>query len=142
MVKQFALPNFVIWIFAGIAFLAIGSIAIFEWTFGIATLALFGVLAYIGYRIFFRPALIALNVIKVGEPATAVILKMWETGRTIEQNPRIGLKLEVFPPERIPYEVEIKQNVPKSDLSNFKEGRTLKVKLDPRNPKNIAVLPK
>ncbi len=142
MVKQFALPNYVIWIFTGIAFVVAGAIAIFEWTYGIAAFVLFAVVAYIGYRIFFRPALIALNLIHEGEPATAVILKVWETGRTVEQNPRIGLKLEIFPPERIPYEVEIKQNVSKSDLSLFKEGRTLKVRLDPRNPKNIAVIPK
>lgn len=142
MVKQFALPNYVIWIFAGIAFTTIGIVAIFEWTYGIATLLLMAAVAYVGYRIFFRPALIALNIIDEGEPATAVIVKVWETGRTVEKNPRIGLRLEVFPPERVPYEVEIKQNVAKSDLMRYKEGRTLKVKLDPRNPKNVAVLPK
>ncbi|MFN3940100.1 MAG: hypothetical protein ACK4IY_05905, partial [Chitinophagales bacterium] len=118
------------------------TLAILEWTFGIAAFILVGIVGFIGYRIFFRPALIALDILKEGEPATAVILKVWETGRTVEQNPRIGLKLEVYPPERIPFEVEIKQNVAKEELAKFKEGRTLKVKLDPKNPKNIAVLPR
>lgn len=142
MVKQFALPNSVIWIFAGIAFVTISTLAILEWTYGIAAFLLVCIVGYVGYRIFFRPALIALDVLKEGEPATAVILKVWETGRTVEQNPRIGLKLEVYPPERVPFEIEIKQNVTKEELANLKEGRTLKVKLDPRNPKNIAVLPR
>ena len=142
MVKQFVLPSYVIWIFAGVAFVSAGTLAVFEWTFGLGAVVLAGIVAYIGYRFFFRPAFIEMDIMKSGEPATAVILESWDTGRKINDNPRLGLKLEVRPPEMVPYQVEVQHNIKEEERRMFREGRVLHVKIDSRNPKKVAILPK
>lgn len=142
MVKQFGLPSYVIWIFAGIAFVTIGTLAVFEWTFGLAAFILAGGVAYAGYRFFFRPAFIEMDIMKSGKPATAVILEAWDTGRKINDHPRLGLKLEVRPPEMVPYQVELQHNIHENERKQFREGRVLYVKIDAKNRKKVAIIPK
>ena len=140
MVKQFGLPRYVIWTFAGIAFTAVGTIFVFEWTYGLATLILTCGVAFAGYWFFFRPAFVALEVMQKGEPAMAIILKVWETGVTVDHHPRLGLLLEIRHRTMVPYEIELKQNVTKEELKNYQVGRMLHVKVDARNPKKVAIL--
>ncbi len=140
MVKQFGLPNYVIWTFAGLAFTVTGIIFVIEWTYGLATLILASGVAFAGYWFFFRPAFVALDIIRSGEPAMAIILKVWETGVTVDHNPRIGLLLEVRHPSMVPYEIELKQNIKRDEFKNYQVGRTLQVKVDTRNPKKVAIL--
>jgi len=140
MVKQFGLPNYVIWLFAGIAFTAIGIISVLHWTYGVATFLLSSGVAFAGYWFFFRPALIALDVMRSGQPAMAIILKVSETGRLVNHNPRLKLLLEIRHSAMVPYEVEVYQNIPKEELHNFQPGRTLQVKIDSRNPRKVAIL--
>lgn len=142
MVKQFGLPSYVIWIFAGVAFVTVGTLAVFEWAYGLAAFVLAGLVAYLGYRFFFRPAFIELDIMKSGEPATAIILESWDTGRKVNHHPRLGLKLEVRPPESVPYQVEILHNIKEEERKLFKQGRVISVKVDSRNPKKVAILPK
>ncbi|MBC8045538.1 MAG: hypothetical protein H7Y00_01945 [Fimbriimonadaceae bacterium] len=142
MVKQFGLPSYVIWLFAGLAFVTIGILAVFEWTFGIAAFGLTAGVAAAGYWFFFRPAFVEMDIMKAGEPAMAIILKVWETGITIDHNPRIGMRLEIRTQNKVPYEVEVKHNVKKDSLKMFQTGRTLNVKIDSRDPKKVAILPK
>ncbi len=140
MIKQFGLPSYVIWIFLGIAFVAVGTISVFHWTYGLATFFLTAGVAFAGYWFFFRPAFVAMDIARSGEPAMAIILKVWETGRTINNNPRIGLLLEIRHSTMVPYEVELRQNIRKDDLRNFQPGRTLQVKVDSRDPRKVAIL--
>ncbi|MBC8173421.1 MAG: hypothetical protein H7X71_05880 [Chitinophagales bacterium] len=142
MIKQFGLPNYIIWLFAGFTFVTVGILAVLEWTFGVAAFILAATVAYAGYWFFFRPAFVAMDIMKQGEPAMAIILKVWETGITVNHNPRIGLKLEIRSQNKVPYEVEVKHNVKKDFMNMFQPGRTLNVKIDSRNPKKIAILPK
>ena len=140
MIKQFRLPHYIIWLFAGIAFTIVGLISVMHWTYGVATLILTLGVAFAGYWFFFRPAFVALDIIKSGEPAMAVFIKVWDTGKTINHNPRIGLLLEVRHRMMVPYEVEIRQNVKKEDLKYYQPGRTLQVKVDSKDPKKVAIL--
>ena len=142
MVKQFGLPSYVLWIIAGVLFISLGTLIVFEWTYGLAAFALVAIVAYIGYRIFFPPALIELRILQKGEPASAVILKAWETGKTSGSLPKIGLKLEIRPPERVPYQVEITHSVKEEELKKYREGRVVPVKIDSKDPKKVAILHK
>lgn len=139
MVRQFGLPSYIIWLFAGIAFVTTGLISVFEWTYGLATLLLALGIAFIGYWFFFRPAFVALNILKTGEPAMAIILKVWDTGIKVNHHPRIGLLLEIRHNTMVPYEVEVKQNVKEEEMNFYQPGRTLQVKIDSRDPKKIAI---
>lgn len=140
MVKQFGLPKYVIWLFLGIAFTAVGIISVFQWTFGLATFMLTSAVAFAGYWFFFRPAFVAMDVMKSGEPAMAIILEVWETGLTVDRNPRIGLLLEIRHSSMVPYEVELKHNIRKEEFKDYQKGRTLQVKVDSRNPRKVAIL--
>ncbi len=140
MVKQFGLPNYVVWLFLGIAFTAVGIISVLQWTYGIATFILCCGVGFAGYWFFFRPAFVAMDVMKSGEPAMAIILEVWETGKTVDHNPRIGLLLEIRHRSMVPYEVEIKHNITREELQNYRKGRTLQVKVDSKDPKKVAIL--
>jgi len=140
MVKQFGLPNYVIWLFLGLAFTAVGVISVFQWTFGLATFVLTAAVAFAGYWFFFRPAFVAMDVMKSGEPAMAIILEVWETGLTVDRNPRIRLLLEIRHSTMVPYEVELKHNIRKEEFRYYQKGRTLQVKVDSRDPKKVAIL--
>ena len=140
MVKQFGLRNYVIWLFGGIAFVAVGTISVFHWTYGLATFILTTGVAFAGYWFFFRPAFVALDIARKGEPDMAIILQVWETGRTVNDNPRIKLLLEIRHSTMVPYEVEVRQNIAKDDMRLYQPGRTLQVKVDSRNPRKVAIL--
>lgn len=140
MVKQFGLPNYIIWTFMGIAFTAVGIISVFQWTYGLATFILTCGVAFAGYWFFFRPAFVALDIMRSGEPAMAIILEVRETGLTVDHNPRIKLLLEIRHSSMVPYEVEVRQNIKKDELKNYQVGRTLQVKVDSRNPRKVAIL--
>lgn len=142
MVKQFALPNSSVWIFAAAALIVVGMLTIFELTFGLTAFLLAGGLAFAGYWYFFRPAFVAAAISKQGEPALAVIRRVTDTGITVNNNPRLKLLLEVRHQNKVPYEVEVKHNVEKETLNLFQSGRTLNVKIDPYDPKKVAILPR
>ncbi|HMX05700.1 MAG TPA: hypothetical protein PKE14_13590, partial [Chitinophagales bacterium] len=72
--------------------------------------------------------------------AMAIILQVWETGRTVNDNPRIKLLLEIRHSTMVPYEVEVRQNIAKDDMRLYQPGRTLQVKVDSRNPRKVAIL--
>src|SRR5512141_2906007 len=44
-----------------------------------------------------------------GETAPATIVRMWDTGVSINDNPRVGLLLDVRPANRAPFQVEVKK---------------------------------
>ncbi len=142
MTKQFGFPTYVLWIIAGVLFISLGTLAIFEWTYGLGAFLLVAGVAYAGYRIFFRPALIELQILQKGEPASAVILQAWETGKKSGSLPKLGLRLEVRPYENVPYQVEITHTVPEKELSRYKKGRVVHVKVDKKDRKKVAILPK
>jgi hypothetical protein len=80
------------------------------------------------------------NLLSHGEPATAVILKVWETGTVMnETNPQIGLLLEVRPANRAPYQAETKMFISMIQVPQFQPGVTLAVKFDPADPSKVAV---
>lgn len=74
-----------------------------------------------------------------GQTAQAVILNMWDTGVSINDNPRIGMKLEVRPPNGAPFQAEVKQVISRLSASQYQPGQMLEVKYDPANPSKVAI---
>ncbi|HEY3291005.1 MAG TPA: DUF3592 domain-containing protein, partial [Anaerolineae bacterium] len=74
-----------------------------------------------------------------GQTAQAVILSMWDTGVSINDNPRIGMKLEVRPPNGAPFQAEVKQVISRLQTSQYQPGQMLEVKYDPANPTKVAI---
>lgn len=77
--------------------------------------------------------------IKNGITAQARVLKVWDTGVSINDNPQIGLELEVSPPGGSPFQVEAKTVVSRLNAALVQPGVTAEVLYDPQKPARLQV---
>jgi hypothetical protein len=77
--------------------------------------------------------------IKNGVTAPAKILKVWDTGTTINDNPQIGMLLEITPSMSPPFQAEAKTIVSRLNAALVQPGITATVIYDPQKPKRIQV---
>src|SRR3954471_19385167 len=77
--------------------------------------------------------------LKDGTPAQATILRIWDTGTTINDNPVVGFLLEVRPQNQQAYQAETKSMIPRLSVSQFQPGAVVPVKFDPQTPTRIAL---
>lgn len=75
-----------------------------------------------------------------GEAAQAKILKIWETGAYVNEQPQVGMLLEVYAANRPVYQAEAKRIVSILNIPRIQVGSTVDVKFDPQNPSRIAVV--
>ncbi len=68
-----------------------------------------------------------------GLPAQAKILNIWDTGTTINQNPVVGLLLEVQPPGGSPFQAETEQLISRLRIPMIQPGMEVAVRYDPHN---------
>ncbi|GAB4424518.1 MAG: hypothetical protein Fur0044_22580 [Anaerolineae bacterium] len=76
---------------------------------------------------------------KRGQPAEATILKVWDTGVTINKDPQVGLLLEIRPPGQLPYQAKTKATVSRLYPHLCQPGMKAQVLYDPQNPKRVMV---
>lgn len=79
------------------------------------------------------------QLLATGEAAQAKILKMWDTGTTLNDNPQVGLLLEVHAVNRSPYQVETKCFVSRVRIPQVQTGLTVNVKIDRQNGSKVAL---
>jgi len=91
------------------------------------------------YWKFFRPMVVSNKLLKTGQPAKAKIIKVWDTGVTVNQNPQVGLLLEVTPMNKMPYQVETRQIISRLNPSMYQPGMEVDVRIDPDDEKKIAI---
>ncbi|HEU5100739.1 MAG TPA: hypothetical protein VFU22_17040 [Roseiflexaceae bacterium] len=77
--------------------------------------------------------------LKNGTPAQATILRIWDTGTTINDNPVVGFLLEVRPQNLPAYQAESKSMIPRLSIPQFQPGATVPVKIDPLNQSRVAL---
>lgn len=80
------------------------------------------------------------QVKKTGVEATATILSIWDTGMRINDNPQVGLELQVQPPYGAPFQAKVTQTVSIVQLAQFQPGTQLNVKYDSSNPSRVAIV--
>ena len=85
------------------------------------------------FKIFFT------GTIKNGVTAEATILKVWDTGVSINDNPQVGLLLEVHPLTGTVFQVEAKKVVSRLQTSLIQPGVKAQVLYDPANLKRVEV---
>lgn len=80
-------------------------------------------------------------LLTTGQPATAVIKAVQETGISIQHGMYVILKfnLEVSPAMGSPYLVACRSTVPRIAMSMVGLGKTVAVKVDPQNPNRVAI---
>jgi hypothetical protein len=74
-----------------------------------------------------------------GFPATAKVLRIWETGVRVNHNPVVGFLLEVYPEGMPPYEAETKALISILMIPQIQPGKVLKVKVDTNDPSRVAL---
>jgi hypothetical protein len=79
------------------------------------------------------------RVIRNGVRARATVLKVWDTGVSINDNPQVGLLLEVQPEDGAPFQAETKKVVSRLNAALIQPGVKAKVVFDPSNPRRVEV---
>jgi hypothetical protein len=75
-----------------------------------------------------------------GVAARAVVLEVWDTGITLNNDPIVGMRVKVDRGDGSPYEATIpKSLVSRVDIPQVQPGRTVPVYVGPRDPARVAL---
>jgi len=77
--------------------------------------------------------------IKNGIDAPARVLKVWDTGVSINDNPQVGLLLEVSPTGAMPFQVKAKTIVSRLNAALVQPGIAAEVRFDPNKPQRLQI---
>lgn len=78
--------------------------------------------------------------IKDGVTTEARVLKVWDTGTTVNDDPQVGLLLKFTPAGGAPLQVEAKTLVSRLQAALVQPGISAEVKYDPQKPQRLQVL--
>ncbi len=92
------------------------------------------------YLLLFRPFFRAEALEERGAPAVATVLELWDTGWTINENPRVGLRLEVRPPGDVPFEAKTTAVISRLMVGQIRPGAVLEVRYDPKDRRRVVVV--
>jgi hypothetical protein len=81
----------------------------------------------------------ACEILAIGRPASGLIVRLIDTGTTINNDPVVEFVLSVTPPGEKPYEAHTKALVSRLDVASMQPGRVVPVKYDPRHPTRVAM---
>lgn len=76
---------------------------------------------------------------KRGVAAQATIVRVWDTGMTVNDDPVVGLLLDVKPTDAAEYQAETKALISRIDVPQFQPGNVIPVRYDPNDPKQVAI---
>jgi len=76
---------------------------------------------------------------KTGDPAEATILKIWDTGMTVNGDPVVRFLLQVHPYGKPGYQAETKLRILRLAISRYQPGAVVPVRIDPRHPNHVAL---
>jgi hypothetical protein len=80
------------------------------------------------------------NLQEHGIAAKATILQIWDTGWTVNDDPVIGMRVEVQPSDRPAFESTIKRYIiSRLEVPLFQAGRVIQVRFDPNDLTSVAV---
>jgi len=75
-----------------------------------------------------------------GVPALATIVDIWDTGWTINENPVIGMHVEVHPDGGTPYAATINRcAISRLAVPQYQPGKIIPVLFDPDDPSVVVV---
>ena len=78
--------------------------------------------------------------IKNAVTAQARVMKVWDTGVSINDTPQVGLLLHVAPSMAAAFDVEAKTIVSRLNAALVQPGITAEIKYDPHDPKRLQII--
>lgn len=75
----------------------------------------------------------------IGVPAEATIVKIWDTGVTVNQNPVVGFLLDVHPDGQAAFQAKTKALVSRLAVPRVQPGARLRVFFDPKDTTRVAI---
>ena len=82
---------------------------------------------------------VAREIRETGLPAKGTVLKIWETGVRVNDDPVVGFLLEIHAEGMAPYEAETKALISILWIPQIQPGAVLPVKYDPKDPSRITL---
>lgn len=79
------------------------------------------------------------KLLQEGIAAQATLKQVWETGTYLNNQPQLGMLLEVRPPGGQPYQTQATAIVPMLNLHQFQPGALLNVKISRTDPSKVAL---
>lgn len=79
------------------------------------------------------------KLLATGRRADGLITEMWDTGVTINNQPQIGMKIQVTPQTGAPFTSEVIMVVSRLQTSYYQVGVKCIVKYDPEDTKTVAI---
>jgi hypothetical protein len=80
------------------------------------------------------------RLLRTGAPAQAKILKIWDTGVSVNDNPQVGMLLAVYPEDGMPYQAETRSIVSRLHIPLVQVGLSVEVRFDPLDPSKVALV--
>lgn len=81
----------------------------------------------------------ACRILAGGTAASGRIVRLVDTGTTINKDPVVGFVLEVTAPEGDPFEAYAEALISRLDIPQVQPGRVLPVKYDPKDRSRVAI---
>lgn len=91
------------------------------------------------FWMFFRPMMQSKKLLQTGVPAQGVITRIWDTGVTINNDPEIGLEVQVTPSTGMPFTAKAKKLISRLDTSYYQPGMSCTVRYDPNDTSTVAI---
>lgn len=79
------------------------------------------------------------QLLETGKKANGKIVEMWDTSVTINNQPQIGMVIEVTPDFEPKFKAEVKQVISRLQTSYYQVGTTCIVKYNPNDKKTVAI---
>jgi len=76
---------------------------------------------------------------KTGEQAQAKIIRIWDTGMTVNDDPVVGFLLEVYPEGQPAYQAKTKLRISRLDIPRVQPGLIVPVRIDPNDHRRVAL---
>ncbi len=77
---------------------------------------------------------------ETGVVAEAVIVRIWDTGITVNDDPVIGMEVEIHPEGGEPWRATIpKSLISRLDIPQFQPAQTVQIRFDPQDRSRVGL---
>jgi hypothetical protein len=80
------------------------------------------------------------RILATGTPAQATIMRIWETGTRVNNQPLVGFEVQVHPHGGHPYMAQTQMIISALQIPSIAPGAVVHCKFDPADPTKVALM--